>query len=393
MNEKLSFKKILLRFKGLFSIGLTDVISGAISILFWLYVATLIDIESYGNIFYLLAIASVVSTVSLIGSSYTLTVYVSKNIKLESALFLIVIIFGSISTLIMFLIYQDLGSSLYVIGSVIFAIATAEILAKKHYTTYSKYLIIQKISLVILSLGLYNWVGTNGIILGISFSFFIYLPIIIKTFKTTTVDFSLLRPRFGFLINSYMMNITLTLTKQIDKIIILPLLGSALLGNYQLALQFIGIFQLLPLIVLKYTIPHDVTGNPNKHLKIIVVLSSTCFTVLVLLLAPIIIPIFFAKFLYVVGIIQILSLSLISSSISTIYASKFLGNGDSKTVLIQAIIYFLTFILGIFIIGTTLGIQGIAIAYVVSSIISVIFVVIIDLRNKISQSTDYNNPK
>ena len=393
MNEKLNFKKVLLTFKGLFSIGLSDVLGGVITTLFWLYLATLIDVEAYGTIFYLLAIVSIVSTVSLIGSTYTLTVYVSKNIKLESALFLIVIIFGSISTLIIFLMYQDLGSSLYVIGSVVFVIATAEILAKKHYATYSKYLIIQKISLVTLSLGFYHWIGIDGILLGISFSFFIYLPIIIKTFKTTTIDFSLLRPRFGFIINSYILSITLTLAKQIDKIIILPLLGSALLGNYQLALQFIAVFQLLPLIVLKYTIPHDATGNRNKNLKIVMILTSTCFTVLVLILAPIIIPIFFEKFVYVVGIIQILSLSLIPSALSTIYTSKFFGNGDSKIVLIQSMIYFLTFILSIFLMVTTLGIRGIAIAYVLASITPLIFLVIVDSRNKLSRSTDHHNPK
>ena len=386
MKKTLEFRNILLRFKGLFSIGLTDVISGGISSLFWLYLATLLDVESYGEIFYLLAIVSITTTISLIGSRNTILVYVPKNIKLESTVFFTAVIFGLVTTLIIFLLYYDLGSSLYVIGAVIFGLATSEILANKLYMIYSKYLFTQKIISVGLSIGLYHWIGVNGIILGIALSFFVYIPIIIKTFKTTKIDFLLLKPRFKFLINSYMIDIISTLGKQVDKLVIAPLLGFVLLGNYQLGLQFVSLFQLLPIIVIKYTLPHDATGNPNKNLKIITVLISICFTVLIIILAPIIIPFFFQKFIYVIEVIQILSLSLISLSIGTIYISKFLGNENSKIILIDVILYLSSFLLSILIIGNTLGVAGIAIAYVISSIVPTIFLIIIDLRNKISKT-------
>ncbi len=383
MKKKLEFKNILLRFKGLFSIGISDVISGGITSLFWLYVATLLDVESYGEIFYLLAIVSIATTISLIGSRNTISVYVPKNIKLESTVFFLVVIFGLVATLIIFLLYYDLGSSLYVIGAVIFGLATSEILAKKLYMIYSKYLFIQKIISVGLSIGLYHWIGVNGILLGIALSFFVYIPIIIKTFQTTKIDFLLLRPRFGFLINSYIIDIIATLGKQADKIIIVPLLGLTLLGNYQLGMQFISVFQLLPMIILKYTIPHDATGNPNKNLKIITVFISICFTVFIIIFAPIIIPFFFQKFTNVVEIIQILSLSLIPFSIVTISSSKFFANEQSKIILINVILVLTSFLLIVLIIGNTLSVVGIAIAYVISTTISATFLFIVDLKNNV----------
>ena len=380
MKKKLEFRNIFLRFKGLFSIGFSDIISGGIFSLFWLYLATLLDVESYGKIFYLLAIVSIASTVSLIGSRNTLSVYIPKNIKLQSAVFFIVVIIGTVATLIIFLMYGDLGSSLYVIGAVIFGLATSEILAKKLYMIYSKYLITQKIISVGLSIGLYHWIGVDGIILGIALSFFVYVPIIIKTFKTTRIDFSLLKPRFGFLIDSYMVDIISTLSKQIDKLVIVPLLGLTLLGNYQLGLQFVSVFQLLPIIVIKYTLPHDAIGNPNKNLKIITVLISICFTVIILILTPIIIPLLFQKFIYVIEVIQILSFSLVPLTIGTIYMSKFLVNEHSKIVLIYCILYLSSFLLSVLIIGDTLHVVGIAVAYVISSIIPVIFLITVDLK-------------
>ena len=385
MKKKLEFRNIFLRFKGLFSIGFSDVISGGISSFFWLYLATLLDVESYGKIFYLLAIVSVASTISLIGSRNTLSVYIPKNIQLQSAVYFIVVIFGTVSTLIIFLLYHDLGLSLYVIGAVIFGSSTSEILAKKLYMVYSKYLITQKIISVGLSLGLYHWIGVDGVILGIALSFFVYVPIIIKTFKTSKIDFSLLRPRFGFLINSYAIDIISTLGKQADKLVIVPLLGLTLLGNYQLGIQFISVFQLLPMIVLKYTLPHDASGNANKNLKITTILISICFTVLIIILAPIIIPLFFQKFIYVIEVIQILSLSLITLTINTIYTSKFFASENSKIILIDVTLYLSSFLLSVLIIRDMWGIAGIAIAYVISSIVPIIYLIVMDQKNKISK--------
>ena len=46
--------------KGLFSIAFADIITAITSALFWLYLSTLLSVESYGELFYLLAIANVV---------------------------------------------------------------------------------------------------------------------------------------------------------------------------------------------------------------------------------------------------------------------------------------------------------------------------------------------
>ena len=325
MNKKLNFRNILQRFSGLFSLGISDIIGTGISALFWLYLATLLEVEEFGEISYLLAIAGMVIAFSSLGSKYTISVYVPKNIQLESAIFLIAIIISSVLSLFLFLIYDNSELSLYVFGAVIFGLGTAEIVAKKLYMNYSKYLLIQKVMMVILSIVLYHWFGINGIILGMALSYFGYMKIIIKTFKITPIDFSLLRPRLGFLINSYLMDIVINLGKQIDKIILAPLVGFTLLGNYQLAIQFISIFHFLPMIIMKYSLPEDARGNPNKNLKIVTIIISLCFTILIIFLSPLIVPIFFQKFIHVIEIIQILSISLVFSTINMMYVSKFLG--------------------------------------------------------------------
>ena len=374
-------------FKGLFSIAFADIITAITSTLFWLYLSTLLSVESYGELFYLLAIANMASSISLLGSKHTLLVCIPKNIKLDSALFLLVLVFSAISSLILLLVYSNIELSIYVLGATVFGLGITHILGKKFYSDYIKYLLIQKFSMVFISLVLYQFVeGINGIILGISISFFVYIPLIIKTFKVNKINFSLLRPNFQFLIYSYFIELISVLGKHIDKFVIVPLLGFTMMGNYQLGIQFISLFQLLPLIVLKYTIPIDAVGTSSKHLKIAMILFSACLTILIIFLSPILIPLFFQKFIYVVNIIQILSLSLVPFTISTLYVSKFYAKNDSKTVSISVLIFVTSFILFVILFTDVLDVNGISIIYVISSIFSMLFYFIIDLKNKISKS-------
>ena len=57
------------------------------------------------------------------------------------------------------LIFSQIGVSLYILGFVIFSLATAEILGKKQYKNYSGYLITQKILMVGFSLFFYYYIG------------------------------------------------------------------------------------------------------------------------------------------------------------------------------------------------------------------------------------------
>ena len=70
------------KFKGLTTIGVADIAGNGISAIFWFFLATLIEPESYGEIFYYIWIASMAGAFVMIGAQNTITVYTSKNIKI-----------------------------------------------------------------------------------------------------------------------------------------------------------------------------------------------------------------------------------------------------------------------------------------------------------------------
>jgi len=64
VNNVNSLKEFFKRFKDLTSIGVANISAMLISSLFWLYMATLIGEEGYGNIGYLLATAAMAFTIA-----------------------------------------------------------------------------------------------------------------------------------------------------------------------------------------------------------------------------------------------------------------------------------------------------------------------------------------
>jgi O-antigen/teichoic acid export membrane protein len=369
--------------KDLTTIGAVDIISAAIGAVFWFYIASILGAEQYGQVSYLIAIGGMASSIALLGSENTLTVYTAKNIRLQSAIYAISLITSAISGIILFLILDKVEVSFLVIGYVIFGLAISEMLGRKAYVSYSKYMIANKILMVGLSIAFYHIYGANGIILGIASSSFLYLISIVKGFRTTKIDFSLVRTRVGFMMTSYMTNLSDRFISSLDKLIIAPLLGFVVLGNYQLGLQFLEVFLIVTSIVFKYILPHDASGNPNYKLKKLTILFSAGITPPIILLTPLVIPWLFPQYTASVQVIQLLSFSLVPATINMVYASKFLGSERNRIILYSSLIFLVVQTVGIILLGGILGANGAAVGFNIGVVSQTIFYFLADrLRGK-----------
>ena len=364
------------------TIGIVDIASNGIASIFWFYIAAVLAPEEYGQISYIIAIATIVSTVSLPGIQNALTVYGAKKVKIQSTLYLISLTLGSISSIIAFIIFSKLELSLLAIGYIVFNLVISDLLGRKLFPTYAKYIITNKILTVVLGIGLYYAIGVEGIIIGIALGAFPYFIRILKEFKVTKIDFSLVRPRLRFMMTSYATQLTGNFSGSVDKLIIAPMLGFALLGNYHLGLQFIAIFMIIPSIIYKYTLPHDASGNPNKKLKRLSLISSCGIAALGIFVTPYVVPIFFPQYSEVTEMIQILSISVVPSTINLNYVSKFLGQEKNQIILGSSLIFLPVQIVTIIILGSMFGGVGIAIAFSISVMSETLFYAIMDHRIK-----------
>ena len=372
----MNFKEKIFGHKDLVSIGSANLLGSSISAIFWFSLASLINPEEYGQIHYFLAIAGMAQLLSLISTTNALQVYVAKNIKIHSTLFFISIIAGIVSSLVVFLFFSRTDTSLLVLGYIIFELSNGFLLGKKLFSNYAKFFLTQKILTVIFGFGLYFTFGVDGIIFGLVLSYVPYIWILVNEFRNTRIDFSLLKPRKGFLINNYGINISSAVGGQMDKLIIAPILGLELLGNYSLAMQFLVILLLLPTTVFKYLLTQDSSGKNTKNLKKNTIFASVGLTMFGIVILPMIIPILFPNYIDTVIAIQIISVAIIPSTIGIFYDSKLLSIEKSKFLVIGKGIGLFTMISGFVILGPIYGIIGLAVTLVVSSCLQTLVVII-----------------
>tara|TARA_Y100000590_G_scaffold463122_1_gene629048 strand:- start:12241 stop:13425 length:1185 start_codon:yes stop_codon:yes gene_type:complete len=364
-----NLKNKFLRSKDLGTLGFSDLLARGITTILWFYLASIMDAEAYGEIHFMMSVAAMGSVLSLFATPTAITVYASKNLKLESTLYLISLIVGFVSSIIIILLLSRLDVGLLVFGFIINDLTIAYLVGKKQYSKYAKFLLIQKISAVILCILLYFAIGNVGVIYGLFISYLPFLVLIYRGFKDTKINFSELKLRKNFLINNYMISLAGVFRDQFDKLLIGSLLGFSLLGNFAIAVQIYAVFMILPNIVVRYLLPDDARNIPNSKLKQLTMLTAGLISLSGIFIAPYVVSIILPQYTDSTLFIQIMSIGVIPATLGLILSSKLLGSEKSKHVLIGRWISAITMISGILILGTFYGAIGLPISFVITSIL------------------------
>jgi O-antigen/teichoic acid export membrane protein len=376
MNPFDDIKNSFLRIKNITAVGISNLISNLISGIFWIYLASLLGVKGYAELGFMLAIVGTSGALASFGTINTLIVYVSKGEKIQATLFFIVLCSAIIVGIISYLIFQNEAMAIFPLGYVIFSSVLFDLLGRKCFVNYGKFMVSQRIIMVILALLFYQQFGINGIVLGYSVSFFPFIFLMYRGFKESKIDFSILKEKTVFMTNNYVTHVLKIINLNIDKLIVFPLLGTAILGPYQLGFQIFSLAMVLPNIVMAYTLPHDAIGTKNTNIKKYAFYLSTVITIITILFSPIIIPQILPQFEESIQVIQIMSLAFIPSSLSILYSSELLGSERSKVILIGTIISIFILSIGIVVLGSNYGLLGITISFVLAKIGEFIFLYI-----------------
>ena len=371
---------VIKKLKDIGTIGGGDIFGSMMSAVFWFFLASQIEPEQYGEIHWFLGIAGIFSTIALFGTVNTITVYTAKKVKIQSTLYAISLLASVILSLIVIVIFPSfytIDVGIILIAYVINTLAIGDLLGRKQYTTYSKYILVQKGLTLGLGFLFYFLFGYEAIIFALAISYVFFIKRIYLVFQEMKINLKLVKEKIGFITNNYFaFLLSGAIGGQVDKIIVAPLLGFAILGNYSLALQVINIMMIMPSIFYKYLLPEEATGTKNKQVKIIIIIFSIFMSILGIFIAPILIESFFPKFVEAIDAIKIMSLVVVPGSISLILESQFLGNEKSKIVMIGTGISLAILTSGMIILGSWIGISGVAWSLVLATTVKTIFYLI-----------------
>ena len=354
--------------KQLSFIGGADVVGSGITAIFWFFLASQISPDEYGQIFYFIGIASIAGAFVIVGAQNSILVYSAKNIKVESTLYFLSLIFAVIASFIIIVIFYKIDIVFLVFGYVINTLALGQLLGKKLFSSYSKFSIIQKILTFGLGIIFLFTFGAEGIIFALALSYVCFIVVAYKTFRNTKIDFGLLKDRTKFIFNNYVIEVLTKLNVHVNKFLIVPILGFGILGEFSLAQQLVNVGMIFTLIIFKFTLPHDSQGEENKKLKKYAVFISIGISILGFFVAPLIIPIFFSEYSAIIDTVRIISFCIIPMTFTKIFTSKLLGQENSKRVLYSKIVSIITFLGIIVAFSSEYGLIALAIGYLVSTI-------------------------
>lgn len=336
--------------------------------LFWLLLASLLNVENYGLANYYIALASVFSAVALLGLDATIITQLAKGeTKIWYEANSLILISG-LSVSIVLSIFQW-TSGILSLAMVFFMMALAEALGRKRYREYAILSVGQRIAQITLSLILYYFLGVFGVVIGYFFGNLLFSYKFLRCIPNFTLNFENIKNRRGFTLHSYGFNLIRNFTMNFDKVVIAPIFGYYILGLYQLGFQFFMFLSIIPLSLYYYLLPEESSGKNKKNLKYLGVGSAVLAAVCSVLAVPFLINKLFPSFEESTVVVQIMCLAVVPSTVSAILNASLLGRGKSGTVLIAGVIYMVVLICTLLLLGQTLGVSGLAITLVLSQVV------------------------
>jgi len=328
--------------------------------------------EEYGDVGFLMSIATVGATIGLLGLNHVIMVYQAKGENVFPTAFIIILFSSSITSIVAFVLTQNLFVSLFLSGLTLFFILVARLNSQERYRDFSKYRLIRAISSVGLSILLYSILGINGIILGYFIASLFILKELYPFLKNGQINFNLLKSKSKFIIPNYGHNLSKIFLQWGDKVLIGTLYGFSFLGNFHFAFQILMLLESLPVALGTYLIPKESKGERNKKLKIYAIVFSCIIAIIFIILIPHIINNFFPKFHEAIIPAQILLISIIPFTINQVQTSEFLGKERTMILLVTSLIQSGLYFVFIIIFGRELGLMGISYGFLIAMIIRVI---------------------
>ncbi len=358
-------KEILIQRKGLVTIASSDILGTAITAIFWFFLASVIKPDEYGEIFYIISIASIAFSLSNVGTENNTIVFTAKRKNLESTLTTISLLFGTVSSLVLIIIFYQTDIIILLFGYIINSLSLGYLIGRRFYSKYGIFLLSQKILTVILGVSFFYLFGADGIISALGISYFGFLIIVINYYRKTPLNFQGFKKNLPFILHNYSLKAIGMFKGNVDKLIIVPLIGFSFLGNYALALQFVAVLSIGNSFFSKYLLTHDSRDVPNKTLKKYYILLNICVAISASISLPIAVPYFFPEFTDI-SILGIMCLAVIPIGIITVQTSELLGHEMGKPNVIGAIIASTIAILGMLLLVPLIGATGAAIVFLLT---------------------------
>ena len=135
--------------------------------------------------------------------------------------------------------------------------------------------------------------------------------------------------------------------------------------------------------MIRFSEPYNLMPCSTKKIMILI---SIILAITTIVLSPFVIPKLFPNFTEAITVIQIMSISAVSSTIISTYVSKYLGLTKSKIVIIGSGIYLSVQIPTLIILSEYWGVNGAAWSLVIASFTHALYFYLVNYFSKIPKT-------
>lgn len=337
--------------------------------LFYLYFASIVSVEIYGQANYFISSASIGFAVSALGMDTAIMTFLPKRTSefLHQANFL-VFVASSIATLALAILTHNLVISILTLGIAFYYMSQIQLIARKKYKENMTVTVGGKILQIFLSISLYFILGIDGFILGYAIAYLAFSYRFIHSLTKFNFKFNELKSTWRTIAQMYGANTANTLLSYLDKIIVGFIFGYYILGSYQLSFQVYTLLSVIPSTLFRYLLPHESGGIVKRKIKIIGIVMSGGVSLSIFIVAPYAIQEFYPHYSHATAAIQIISLALVPLTLVNLLGAKIWAEEKrTKHVFFVGIVTILTEISLLIILGNLFGINGLATAVVITS--------------------------
>ena len=356
-------------------IAFSRLISSSLQGVFYLVIATLLDPVIYGEMSYFIALAGTFSILSRFGLPISIVVYqAKKDFQTVDQINSFAVISTTIAALI--LIPLNIFAAILCLGISFFIMNQQNLLGLKNYKKFFLIFTLRSVLVLAIPIILYFPFEIPGILIGMAIGNFVAGIGFLKFVRIKINSFKTIRRNFKVLLHNYGVELSSSLVRTVDKLVIVPFFGFLSTGIYQFNLQILFFLALLPNSLYFFLLTEQSSGRRHRKITFITIVSSVILVVLTTILAPFLIPQFFPKYSEGIFGLQILTISLLPLTLTAILNAK-LQAEESTKVGIPAAIRISSLVILIVILGSVMGLEGLFFAVLFSSILETITLTII----------------
>ena len=340
--------------------------------IFWISLASFLGVEDYGTVYFDMAIPSILGAISLVGLPTTLirlSAQGNKTFKFNANI--IALLLSILFAIPLLFIHWVLA--VFLLTSNFFLMATSLVIGEKSYKEYSIIIIGSRLLQIAFSIFFFEFLGHYGILIGYALSFLIFSYRFFMNLRFKKPDFTEIKQHLTYITHVFGIQVSGSLYSFFDKVVIGSLYGFTNLGLYTLGSQFLNALGFLPSGFSTYLLPEESSGSNTKKIRQIGIILSIALTIIAIFSIPVIINSFFPEYAESIPLAIIMMFSLFPITAISILMSRLLGYGQSKPALIGVIIYVISQISGIVILGQLFDMIGLAISVVVANYIQLIY--------------------